>query len=91
MKRLSSAVGIVALALGALATQSCEETETPHAHYQGNRYDDHPRYAPDHGYSEGGYRRPDGYEDEDHLVHRRGGDDQDEDRQPSIVIPVPGY
>jgi hypothetical protein len=87
MKNLSLAVRVLALALGALVTQSCEEADTPHGHYHGNRYDDHPRYAPDHEYSEGRYRQPD-------ADRRRGGydeEDEDEGRQPSIVVPVPGY
>ncbi|HEY0793119.1 MAG TPA: hypothetical protein VGD78_18785 [Chthoniobacterales bacterium] len=97
MKNLSFAVRVLALALGVLVTQSCEEADTPHGHYHGDRYDDHPRYAPDHEYSEGRYRPPDheysegryGPPDAD---RRRGGyDEEDEDRQPSIVIPVPAY
>jgi hypothetical protein len=85
MKNLPLAVRVFALALGALVTQSCEEADTPHGHYHGSRYDDHPRYAPDQGYSEGRYRQPDAY-------GRRGGyDEEDEGRQPSIVVPVPGY
>jgi hypothetical protein len=84
MKNLSSAAGIVALTLGTLATQSCEYADGQYGHYDRNRYDDHPRYAQDRYYPEGGYGRPDAY-------GRRGGYDQDEYRQTSIVIPVPGY
>jgi hypothetical protein len=84
MKNLSSAVGIFALALGALATQSCEYADNPYGHYGRHPYDDYPRYAQDHYYSEGGYGRPDAY-------GRQGSYDQDEYRQRSIVIPLPGY
>ncbi|MGA8655461.1 MAG: hypothetical protein WB586_04875 [Chthoniobacterales bacterium] len=38
MKRLLLLLNIFALALGALATQSCENTSTGYRHYDGDRY-----------------------------------------------------
>jgi hypothetical protein len=74
MKRQFSVLGVFALALGALATQSCESTDGPNTYYnhgyynrgyvQDNGYYYHRRYAPDNGYyNEGnyanGYYQPD--------------------------------
>jgi hypothetical protein len=38
MKRLLLLLNMFALALGALATQSCEDTSTGYRHYDGDRY-----------------------------------------------------
>jgi hypothetical protein len=84
MKNFSSIMGLLALALGALATSSCEYTDSPYGHNGRTSYDEHPRYTHDPYNQERVYGRPDAY------GHREGYD-RDADRQTSIVLSVPTY
>ena len=64
MKRQFSALGALILAVGALATQSCETTDGPNANYNRNQYGyyNNGRYAQDNGYyHNGGYAQDNGY------------------------------
>jgi hypothetical protein len=51
MKRQFSALSVFVLALGALATQSCESTDGQNAYYNRGHY----------GYHDGGYVQDNGY------------------------------
>ena len=63
MKKQFSAFSIFALALGALATQSCESTDGQNSYYDRGHYGYyHDRYAQDNGYyREGPYSQENGY------------------------------
>ncbi|HEY0789900.1 MAG TPA: hypothetical protein VGD78_02440 [Chthoniobacterales bacterium] len=89
MKHISSIIGFLALASGALVTSSCEDTDSHYGHnsygqYGRPSYDDHSRYAHDPRYQDGEYSRSDRYADHDDY-------DRDTDRRTSITIPVPAY
>ena len=73
MKRQFSALSIFVLVLGALATQSCESTDSQNSYYnhgpyrdgryvQGNGYYQNGGYVQDNGYYQNGrYARDNGY------------------------------
>jgi hypothetical protein len=64
VKKQFSAFGIFVLALGALATQSCESTDGQNSYYDRGHYGYYHdgRYAQDNGYyREGPYSQENGY------------------------------
>ena len=65
MKNPFSALGVLVLALGALASQSCESTDGQHVYYYRNHYGyyNDGRYAHDNGYYDNRGYVPNGYDD----------------------------